>query len=107
MNTTTNYLIGGSSDPSVVLQLDAPGPGSRSGTNFIALPYHSTANSASQLLQDIGLANVANVQRFVAATDSIQAYTGRKGSPPDFPIVPTECYFVKMNTTTSYIPSHW
>jgi len=107
MNATVNYLIGGSSAPGIVLPLDPPGPGNPNGTNFIALPYHRTAATASQLMTDIGFANVANVQRFIASTSGLQVYTGRKASGPDFPLSPTECYFVRMNAFVAYIPSHY
>jgi hypothetical protein len=105
-----DYVLGGSSDPSVVLALNAPGtvPASLSGTNFVGLPYHVVARTAGELMQDIGLASVANVQRFIKSTDTMHVYTGRKGSPsPDFALDPCECYFIKMNTTVNYIPSHY
>ena len=107
MVTTVNYVVGGSSDPTVTLTLDAGGMGSNSGTNFVGLPYHAVASTASQLMQDIGFANVANVQRFVTETDTLQVYTGRKGSGADFTLDPCECYFIKMNTTVNYIPTHY
>jgi len=102
-----DYVIGGSSDPAVVLQLDAPGPASRSGTNLVALPYHATARTASELMEGIGFANVASVQGFVTETDGLRVYTGRKGSPPDFALDPCAAYFIKMNTTVNYVPSHY
>jgi len=43
----------------------------------------------------------------VSRSGAQQVYTGRKGSGPDFPLVPTECYFVRMTTTTAYLPSHY
>lgn len=107
MNASVDYVVGGSSDPQLVLALDAPSPSSASGTNFVGLPYHAVADTASELMNDIGLANVASVQRFVTATDGLLVYTGRKGSPPDFPLVPCESYFIKMNATVNYIPSHY
>jgi hypothetical protein len=82
---------------------------SNSGTNSIALPDNRQAgvNSASALMNDIGLANTANVQTFLEASDSLQVYTGRKGSGPDFALAPGEAYYVRMNTTVNYIPSHY
>ncbi|HEX5045414.1 MAG TPA: hypothetical protein VFV75_21160 [Candidatus Polarisedimenticolaceae bacterium] len=108
MNTTVNYIVVGSHDPSFANPLNAPGGGSATGTNLFSYPYHSTAPTASALMNDIGLANVANVQKFLKATDGLQLYTGRKGTPgADFALVPGEAYFVKMNTTVNYIPSHY
>jgi hypothetical protein len=108
MNTTVNYIIVGSHDPSFANPLNAAGGGSASGTNLFSYPYHSTATLASALITDVGLANVANVQKFLKNTDGLQIYTGRKGTPgADFALVPGEAYFVKMNTTVNYIPSHY
>jgi hypothetical protein len=107
MLTPVDYVMGGSSDSQVALELNAAGPGSWSGTNFVSLPYHVIPRTAGELMDDIGLANVTSVQRFLTKTDSLHVYTGRKGSPPDFPLDPCECYFIKMNTTVSYIPSHY
>jgi hypothetical protein len=108
MNTSVNYIVVGSHDPSFQHSLNAAGAGSASGTNMFSYPYHSTATTAAALLADIGLANTANVQKFLKATDGLQIYTGRKGSPgADFALVPGEAYFVKMNTTVNYIPSHY
>jgi hypothetical protein len=107
MNATVDYLVGGSSVPGFALSLDPAGPASMNGTNFITLPYHRTAATASQVMNDIGLASVINVQRFVAATGGLQTYTGRKGSGPDFPLAPQECFFVRMSALVAYIPSHY
>ena len=107
MNATVDYLIGGSSTPGLAIPLDPPGPGSITGTNFITLPYHRTPATASQVMADIGFASVVNVQRFIAADAGIQVYTGRKGSGPDFPIGPQECFFVRMSAFVAYVPSHY
>ena len=107
MNTTVNYIVVGSHDPAFANALNAAGAGSSSGTNLFSYPYHSTATTASALQTDIGLANTANVQKFLRATDGLQVYTGRKGSGADFALVPGEAYFIKMNTTVNYIPSHY
>lgn len=107
MTAPVDYLIGGSSVPGLAISLDPPGPGSLSGTNFITLPYHHTPATASQVMADIGFASVLNVQRFVTADFGIQVYTGRKGSGPDFPIAPQECFFVRMSAAVAYVPSHY
>jgi len=109
MNVATPYVIEGSDVPGLVLPLQAPGAGiSMSGTNFVAVPYHSTADTALELMTEIGFASVANVQRFITATDSLQVFTGRKGSPsPNFPIVPCECYFIRMSAAVMWVPTHY
>lgn len=109
MNTTTNYIVVGSDNPTAPYTLRATLAGtSKSGTNLFAYNYHQTAATAKGLMDDIGLANVANVQRFIKSTDGVILYTGRKGSGADFSLVPGEAYYLKMNTTVnSYIPSHY
>jgi hypothetical protein len=108
MNTATNYIVVGSDDPTLAYTLNATQAGvSKSGNNLYAYNYHQTAATAKGLLDDITLANVAQVQKFIKSTDAFQAYTGRKGSAADFNLTPGEAYFIKMNTTTNYTPSHY
>jgi len=110
MTTTVNYIIVGSDDPAIAYQLKQQDGGvtSKSGTTQFAYNYHQTAVTSKQLMDDIGSANVAEIQKFVTASDSLAVYTGRKSSPaPDFALVPGESYRVKMTTTVNYIPSHY
>jgi hypothetical protein len=107
MRNTTDYVLDGSHVPGLALSLDAAGPGHADGTNFVALPYHACAQNAKQLMDDIGFSSVISVQRYIAATDTLQSYTGRKASGPAFPLSPCECYFIKMSSTVQYIPSHY
>ncbi len=109
MSATVNYIVVGSHDPSFVVDLNAAdGVTSRSGTNFYAYPYHSTASTAKQLMDEIGFANVANVQKFLKASDALQVYTGRKGTPgSDFSLAAGEAYFIRMSGTVAYVPSHF
>jgi hypothetical protein len=83
---------------------------SKDGTNTISLPDNrqSGLNDSKNLMDDIGSVNVLEIQKFLAATNTLQVYTGRKGSPgANFAMVPGESYRVKMNTTVNYIPSHF
>lgn len=108
MNTTTNYTVVGSHMPTLAVTLNAAEAGvSYSGNNFVSLPFNITARNAKELMDDIGFANVFSVSRFLRATDTLQSYTGRKGSGPVFPISYDECYYIKMITTVNYIPSHY
>jgi 2-phospho-L-lactate guanylyltransferase (CobY/MobA/RfbA family) len=108
MTTTVNYIAVGSDDPTVVYPLNAAQVGvSNSGTNFFAYNYHQTAGDAKALMDDIGFANVQNVQKFLKASDTLQVYTGRKGGGTAFALVPGEAYYVKMATTVNYTPSHY
>ncbi len=108
MTTGVDYIVVGSHNPSQAISLDAAGAGSNSGTNFFAVPYHTTAGTAFDLIGDIGSGSVASVSNFIESTDGFAVYTGAKGSPdPNFNIVPGKGYFVKMTTTVNYVPSHY
>lgn len=109
VNTAVTYPVVGSHDPSVSIDLLGAGPPeSNSGANFIALPYHSAAELASDLMNDIGFAYVAWVAWFDPRTDSLNLYTGRKGSAPDFYLHPGAAYWVKMNATVeNFVPTHY
>jgi hypothetical protein len=108
MNASVDYIIVGSHDPSLAISLDATGVGSATGDNFFSFPYHSTASTALDLMNDIGFASVGSVARYLEASNTLETYTGRKGSPGgNFSLVPGEGYFVNMNSTVSYVPSHY
>ncbi len=112
MNSNVNYIVVGSHDPSLILQLVGPGPDSRSGKNLVALPYTATSTNAMRLMQEIGggsIAPVVSASRFNPETDTYSTYTGRMGSPSQTPfaIRRGEAYFVAMATTVPYHPSHY
>ena len=104
MGANVNYIIVGSHDPSAVIQLEAAGAASNSGTNVYAPPYHSTASLASELFAELGISNVQNISKYATNTDSYTLYTF--GSP-DFPLTPGEAYQVKMGQTLAFSPSHY
>lgn len=107
MLTAVNYIVVGSDDPALAYGLTAAGGGTGSGTNFFAYNYHQTAVDAKALMDDIGFANVSNVQKFLKATDTLQIYTGRKNGGTAFALTPGEGYYVKMLTAVNYTPSHY
>jgi hypothetical protein len=110
MKTATNYIIVGSDEPIQPYTLNQAAAGvSKTGTNYFAYNYHQTAGTAKALLDDIGLASVAQVQRFVRSTDLAVGYTGRspQTSTADFTLNPGDVYILKMKTTVSYTPSHY
>lgn len=104
MQQNLNYIIVGSHDPGAVIQLNAAGPNSASGNNFFAPPYHATASTASELFGELGFTNVQLIQRFITNGDSYQSYAL---ASPDFNLVPGEAYFVKMQQSLAYTPSHY
>lgn len=99
---TTYDILG--NDGSTTIQLLSPGAGvSRSGTNLISLPYFSPPATALALMQSIGFSSVNNVKKYLCATDTVQVYTGRMGSPgANFNLDRAEAYFVQMNTSVAY-----
>ena len=105
MNTTVNYIVVGSDDPALVYALNSPFV--TGGTNFFAYNYHQTAGTATALITDIGAANTFSVTRYIKATGAFQSYRQVKGGGTDFPLVPGEAYYVAMNTTVNYVPSHY
>lgn len=108
MNTTVNYIAVGSDNPTLPYSLNAAQAGvSASGQTFFAYNYHQTSADAKQLMDDIGSANVVSIAKFLKATDLFQSYTGRKSGGTAFPLAPGEAYFIKMNTTVNYTPSHY
>jgi hypothetical protein len=90
-----------------MMPLIGPGPASASGQNLVSLPWavDTTLRNAEDVMRDIGFANTVNVLNFLTATDTYQAYTGRKGSPSSaFPLVDTVGYLVKVTTTQYWAP---
>jgi hypothetical protein len=110
MKTATNYIIVGSDEPALAYTLNHTLAGtSKTGTNYFAYNYHQTAGSAKGLLDDIGLASVAQIQRFVRSTDLYVGYTGRSPqlATANFDLAPGDVYIIKMKTAVSYTPSHY
>jgi hypothetical protein len=108
MQTTVNYIIVGSDDPTLAYNFQQTTGGvSVDGTSQYAYNYHQTATDAKALMDDIGFANIQSVQKFIRSDNSLQTYTGRKNSLAAFALVPGESYRVKMQTTVNYIPSHY
>jgi GTP:adenosylcobinamide-phosphate guanylyltransferase len=104
------YIVVGSHDPNLAITFDGPGDnGSNSGTQVYALPYHSTAAVAGDLIDEINLAAgadvVVSISRYLRTTDKLDAYTGSSGT--NFALAPGESYTVKVNSSISFIPSHY
>ena len=102
MQTGTDYVSAGSHDPSYTTEVDAACAGSVSGTNFFAPPYHTTAATAQDLFLEIATAQ--NIQKFLPASDGFALYTFGSSN---FDLTPGEAYFVKMQTSKPYTPSHY
>lgn len=85
--------------------------GSKSGVNTISLPYfrQTGLNDAFELIKDIEGTNppfskVISVSKFLEATNGLQIYTGRMGSPGlNFNLSAGEGYRVQMSADVNYI----
>jgi hypothetical protein len=111
VSTGSAYIIVGSHDPGLVVNLDGPGTnGSASGTQVYAYPYHSTSNAASALRQEIldqsGGGVSVSVSRFQPVSDSLKTYSGISPAD-DFALTPGEAYVIKTTADVAYVPSHY
>lgn len=111
LSNDVNYIIVGSHDPGLVVNLDGPGTnGSASGSQLYAYPYHSTANAASQLRAEVlaqgGGGISLSVSRFNSQTDALATYAGLS-TANDFALTPGEAYVLKTSGDIAYVPSHY
>ncbi len=105
---TCGYIIVGSHDPNAQCTFNGTGVGGFvAGENNYALPYHTTANNAAELLGQ--LPNAASVQRFEGTLGFRQTYTGGKIAGTNFAVTPGEGYFVQMTAgqTATITPDHY
>jgi hypothetical protein len=109
------YIIVGSDDPATPVSLIAStqptpeGGSSLDGTNSYAYKYHAVAGTASALRTNLGV-NAGPVSKLLrGANNTLHTYTGVRGSPADFNLVPGESYLVKVNGTVnvSYNADHY
>jgi hypothetical protein len=109
MDADYNYIVVGSHDPTLSVTLYGQGDnGSNSGTNLWSYPYHSTSATAKDLIDEINAASagvVGSVSRYVSTNDGLETYTGVSGTP--FALAPGEGYFIKVNSTVSWTPTHY
>ncbi len=113
---SVDYIIVGSHDPGLVINLDAAGTNnSFSGTTDFAYPYHSTAATAADLYSEINtqagnvvVASISKLQKDQAfpAGDTLLSYTGASNLT-NFPLVPGESYRINVTQNVAYVPSHY
>jgi hypothetical protein len=73
-------------------------------TNWVSIPYHTTAVNAADIKTQIG-ANFSGITRWNNTTHAYQSYTGL-GTP--FNLTAGEGYAIKVKTaTTTWTPSHY
>jgi hypothetical protein len=105
---TTDYIIVGSHNPTLPCTFNGTGiAGWVVNENTYAIPYHTTATNASDLLGQIP--NASFVQRFDPAADQRDSWFGAKIGGTNFSISPGEGYFIQMNAgqTASVTPEHF
>lgn len=114
VSSDVNYIIVGSHDPGLVVNLDASGTnGSQSGINDYAPPYHTTASTAGDLRAELNAAlglpandnsAIISISRYLSGSDSLESYTGG-GS--NFSLAPGEGYRIQVNSDVSFVPAHF
>ncbi len=97
MNTSTNWVVVGSHDPSFGVPMTA---GYR---NLVSVPYHTTARTANDLIGQIP--NCQSVNRWDNVSGAWQTWNGSRDT--NFSITPGEGILVQMNSTTSWTPAHY
>ena len=105
---TTNYIIVGSHNPTLPCTFNGSGvAGWAVNENPYAIPYHTTATNAADLLGQIP--NVGFVQRFDPVLDQRESWFGGKIGGTNFGIAPGEGYFIQMNSgaTATVTPEHF
>lgn len=103
MGFKLNYLLAAQGEAT-------PDGNSNAGFNKLALPFNRQTglNTADQLLQDIGSANVVSISRLDRTTDLLQTHNRVDGSGGvnNFALTAGEGYIVRMDSTgggTNYI----
>jgi hypothetical protein len=105
---TTDYIIVGSHNPTLPCTFNGTGmSGWAVNENTYAIPYHTTATNAGDLLTQIP--NAGFVQRFDPVADQRDSWFGAKIGGTNFSISPGEGYFIQMTagTTASVTPEHF
>lgn len=113
VNETRTVELFGTHHPEVTVDFIAANDGSSGlpvsldGTNEFAPPYHTTADTALDLMNELGAENVINVQRFRTCDNGFDVFSATRGQVP-FAIEPTKSYRVRVrNHVLDHIPSHY
>jgi len=108
---TVAYIVVGSHNPGLGINLLAPAPGvSRSGQQIWSYPYHSTNNNAMDLINEIngfnGAGTVSQIGQFVQSLDIFTFYAGTTGTA--FQLLPGQGYDIQVTSNvTGWVPSHF
>ena len=96
VTTTGNWIVVGSHKPALGLAM------TQGYSNFIAVPYHTTATNAQALLAQIP--NATAISRWNNATGNWEDWTG---AGTNFPVTPGEGYVVRVSASASWTPAHY
>jgi hypothetical protein len=104
VNTSGPYIIVGSHNPGLTVQLKGQASGvSAAGFQLYSHPYHGVAASAKQFLDEIAPEG-ASIQKYNIQSGGYDPYPGPGG---DFALVPGEAYFVGVSGDKNFIPAHY
>jgi len=98
VSVNKDWIVVGSHNPSLALSLQAGG-----ASNWISVPYHTTAADAADLFSQIP--NVSQLSRWDNTTNTFQTYGARGGI--NFPITKGEGVLVKVTSAASWTPAHY
>ncbi len=98
-----SWVVVGSHDNSKTLNLKAP-VGS-AASNWVGVPYHTTATDASALRVQVG--STAQIWKYNFATNSLVRWQGGGAGQSNFAILPGEGYDIRVAADTSWLPAHY
>jgi hypothetical protein len=108
VGSTVNWVVVGSHNPSMAVPLYKYAAGAHTGLNWRAVPYHTTAASASALWTQLNAA--------VGGPVEIDQYQESNGTylqfdndsyGDDFTVVPGQAILIKVGASTNWTPAHY
>jgi hypothetical protein len=108
VNAPEAWTVVGSHDPSLNISMTNTGTVQ---TNWISVPYHTTALNAEDLCDQIGgtCATLGNciVGHWVETSDTDVYWSCQTAKGTPFSLTTGEGVYVKVNTPASFIPAHY
>ena len=97
VSATTNWIVVGSHNPGLAVTMTV------NYSNYISVPYHTTATNASTLFTQIPSASV--ISRWNNATPIWENWTGARGT--NFALTVGEGYVAQVSATGTWPPAHY
>ncbi len=103
------YGLVGSHDSTYEIELiGSASPNSHDGSNFVAVPYHTTARTARDLFLEIGGSiQIINKHRPIDDQFEFYAFGGGSVPPNGWDLVPGDGYLIKIGSDQTWHPSHY